>query len=256
MKKIIGILMALGLVIAWAVYAQENPEYYGFDNQDKSRKEESLCPKSLMKKDCLKCHTQPSFHLKEAPAGERYEYPNFYTSIVEKDGKKIGNYYVTEINSALVKDAFDYFEKHNISHIIIEIHCPGGALIDAWRIAGLMGEQEKKGKILETRCYGFAASAGFLVMISGSKGHRFVNTHAELMWHELWSFKMFDLASPSDKEEEARVLRHLQDTGNDWLSKRSNLTKEEIDGKVKKREFWMTGSEAVNLGFADGFLNK
>jgi len=34
----------------------------------------------------------------------------------------------------------------------------------------------------------------------------------------------------------------------------SNLTKEEIDAKVKALEFWITGREAVEYGFADGFI--
>ena len=75
------------------------------------------------------------------------------------------------------------------------------------------------------------------------------------MWHELLSFEMFGkVSTPSDKEEEARVLRFLQDTRNEWLSQHCKLTKKELDEKIRKREFWMTGEQAIEYGFADGRL--
>lgn len=255
MKKTtqIGLLIIGMLFFVGTSYAQFE---FGEESKDHPKKPPMFCPKTQMNESCLLCHTTPSFKLKEAPLDEANVYPNADIKIRHENGHTKGFYYVSTISSHDLKEAFDYFNKHKINHIVIEIHSPGGSVFDAWRMAGLMGEQEKFGKILETRCYGFAASAGFLIMISGTKGHRYVNTHAELMWHELLSFKMFDLSSPSDKEEQARVLRHLQDTGNDWLAQRCNLTKAQIDKKVKKREFWMTGTQAVKYGFADGFLNK
>ena len=113
-----------------------------------------------------------------------------------------------------------------------------------------------KGKIIETRCHGFAMSAGFLIFSSGSKGHRLVSQSAEFMWHELLTFKMFAIETPSSTEEQSRILRHLQDTGNEWLSSVSNMTKEEIDDAIHKKEYWLRGSEMVEKGFADGFLGK
>ena len=77
---------------------------------------------------------------------------------------------------------------------------------------------------------------------------------AELMWHELQALEGFGVTSPSSKEDEARVLRHLQDTANGWLAEVSDLTKQEIDDMVSYKEFWLTGTEAVKYGFADGLL--
>jgi ATP-dependent protease ClpP protease subunit len=76
------------------------------------------------------------------------------------------------------------------------------------------------------------------------------------MWHELQTLEIFNLSTPSNKEDEARVLRHLQDTANSWLAEVSNLSKEEVDELVRYKELWVTGPEAVQYGFADGFIGK
>ena len=64
----------------------------------------------------------------------------------------------------------------------------------------------------------------------------------------------FKIETPSDKEEAARVLRHLQNIRNDYLATRGKLTKQEIDAKIARKEFWMSGKEAVEFGFADEFI--
>ena len=50
------------------------------------------------------------------------------------------------------------------------------------------------------------------------------------------------------------MLRHLQDIRNDYLATRGKLTKQEIDAKIARKEFWMSGKEAVEFGFADEFI--
>ncbi len=76
------------------------------------------------------------------------------------------------------------------------------------------------------------------------------------MWHELITFELFSISSPSDKEDAARVLRHLQNTINQWLSTRISKTKDEIDTLVKKKEWWLNGQEALDVELVDAFTNR
>lgn len=217
------------------------------------------CPVCKMTESCLLCHTLNSdgkFALKEVPLDTWRTYPSRSMKIIKENENDIGYFLLESIDDDGIKAFFEYLNRYNIKKAIIEIQSPGGSLFSAWRVVGLMRTWESKGLTIETRCHGFAASAGFLIFASGTKGHRFVNEQSELMWHELLTFKMFSLDSPSSTEEEARILRHLQDTGNTWLAKCSNLTKEELDKKIHKCEFWMNGQQAVDFGFADGFLNE
>jgi len=241
------------------VFSQGAGDAYLYTKEKEKEKSTTYCPKTLINdmNKCLYCHTTPSFKLKEATPDETRVYPNIFTKIIPEGANAVGYFLLGEIDSRPVKEYFDYLTSHNIDKAIVEIHSPGGSLLDAWRIVGIMQawERAKPNRIIETRCYGFAASAGFLTFVSGTMGHRFVSETAEMMWHELWSFSLFKLETPSDSEESARVLRHLQDTANIWIASRGNLTKEEMDAKIKKREYWIRGSEAIQLGFADGLAN-
>ena len=109
------------------------------------------------------------------------------------------------------------------------------------------------GMIIETRVHGFAASAGFILFVNGTPYHRFASATAELMWHELYTFEFFKVSRPSDVEDDAIILRHLQDTANNFLAERSILTAEQWDEKVFKQEFWCNGKEALEYGLSDGF---
>ena len=101
--------------------------------------------------------------------------------------------------------------------------------------------------------YGYAASAGFLVFQAGSE--RYVFARSEGMWHEVRSVVMKEV-TPSNSEHEAAIFRHFQDNANSYIASRSKVSKAKLDAKIKFREWWMTGTEMVEFGFADGLLGQ
>ena len=239
MKRLFILSVVLALMLGVAVAGEDEI------------KPESICPKTLMKDSCLTCHSYPTFILKEINPESRYEYPITNMRLVGDTA----HYVLQTVRAGEVQDFFDYILWHPfVKKIVIEVHSPGGSLFDGYKIVGMMQHMMAQGYVIETRVYGFAASAGFLIAASGTKGHRFVSPTSESMWHELMSFTMFAIDTPSDSEEKARVLRHLQDTANEWLASVGNLTMSELNEKIRKREFWLNGREAVEFGFADGFL--
>lgn len=219
------------------------------------------CPKTKMQESCLRCHVVPSFKIKEQNPHRLYEYPNTNTKIIEADGKKVA-YFLLEgavehgATGNRVQEFLEYARQRGFKHVVIEVQSQGGSLFEGWRIHGLLEAAKKKGMVIETRCYGMAMSAAFIIFASGSQGHRIVSPEAELMWHELISFKLFAVDSPSSSMDEAIVLRHLQDTANSWLASVSHMTKDEIDRKVHKKELWLRGTEAIEAGFADRMLGQ
>lgn len=266
MKKILPVLTVFFL-FATAVSGADPPKvtkeettktvYYDAEKAEKL----SICPKTLMKDQCLNCHRTGDFKviIKESELFETFK-PPYQAKWIRENGKDILKFSMVdvEIGSATadrVDDFFVYAKKHDQKHVIIEVMSPGGSLFHGWRIVGLMQQFEKAGNIIETRCYGWAASAASLIFASGTLGHRFASETAELMYHELWTFEFLKLSTPSDKEDEARILRHLQDNCTNWLVGRSKLTKEEWDQRVKKKEFWCNGKEAFEIyGVSDGLL--
>jgi len=261
MKKLLVLAGIIAMLLAWNYgYAGENPAKVLEAIKELVAEEQTKiqCVTGIKDQDkCLMCHTTPSFKLKETNKNEGLDIPTDCDILYDADGSKYGRYFLTGINSNAFKKGIDYFMKHGVTRMIIEIQSPGGSLFDAWRIVGMMQAWMDNGKrTIETHCYGFAMSAGFLIFASGSKGKRMVSPTAEFMWHELLTFEMFAIKTPSSTEEQSRVLRHLQDTGNSWLASVSNMTKEDLDAKVKSKELWLRGTEMVEQGFADGFLDK
>lgn len=217
---------------------------------------QSICPKTKIKDNdkCMDCHVRPDFGLKEASHERNYTLP-WGVSIVE------GKLYcvIDHISDKMVQDLFNYVYRHpEFQHVVLEINSPGGNLVSAWKIIGLVREAQARGLIVETRCYGMAASAGFLIFIAGDIGHRYVNPTAELMTHELWTFKFFDFATPSSKEQEAEVLRHFQDTIHNWMITRCTkiITKEQLDDSVKHKDHWVNGSQMIDAGFAENAIGE
>lgn len=209
-----------------------------------------ICPKTRMKTDCLKCHTIPSFGLIESSPDEGRAYPT--TKMHTHNGVPVFLFEDFSQDTEALQRFLEYAETRGLKRVIIEIFSPGGSLFHAWKCVGMIEVYQGRGFIVETRVYGFAASAGFLLFCAGSDGHRLAAPTAELMWHELQAPGTPGYSSPSDNEDRSRVLRHLQDTGNSWIASKTTLTKPELDALIRKKEFWLTGKQAIKYGFASG----
>jgi len=268
-NKTIGILLliaGLALVlwmVSYNVYSEPGPsitwpiptdQKYPNMPKDKIAEIAPICPFTNLTNDilnCTTCHSLDRWKLKEVYPNDMLRYPGW---IVSHGAEKRGYYLLTHVSAPEIKVFLDYMDFHKVSHVTIEIQSYGGGLANSWRTVGLLQQWEKRGGIVETQIHGIAFSAGFLIFISGTEGHRFVSPTAELMWHELQSWPKSGIETPSSTEDRADVYRHLQDTATNWIISRSKVTKEELDQKVKNKEFWLNGAEAVKLGFADGLI--
>jgi ATP-dependent protease ClpP protease subunit len=208
---------------------------------------------------CFSCHIlirdadKIRYGVKEISPYNQYDVP-YHTKII--DG--VLHYILEDINSDSVANFLNYAARHPElgKRVVVEVNSFGGSVFEAWRIKSYFVRFEKMGYTIETRTYGYALSAGFIVFVSGTMGHRLVDANAEFMMHELWSIEWPKVATPSSKEEEAKVYRHLQDNINNWIASRGNLSKDELDTLVEFRDYWLVGDEMIALGFADGFIAK
>jgi ATP-dependent protease ClpP protease subunit len=196
------------------------------------------------------------FGLKEFEKDADRAYPNYQMKIYQdaEYNCPVGYYLYERMAADDMYKFLKYMYDHDIKHVIIELHNPGGSIFEMWRNVGLMNDFKSRGMIIETRTSGLSASAAFVVFVNGTYGYRRVSPNALLMWHEIISAKMFDITTPADKEDEARVLRKFQDIANVFLASRSKLSKDSLDEKIHKKELWLTGTEAVEFGFADNFI--
>ena len=264
MKPLIIILSAL-LAIG-TVYAYSDYESSIADDPVEESKELPFCPKTKISDndDCMDCHAmrsdadgKPYFGLKELPLDANYNEKPHMMDIIRDGGKPVAYLQVNSTNSVFFRQTSDYLYWHpEINKLVVELHTPGGSIMDAWRSVGIIKEMQQRGILIEVRVYGIAASAGGILLVAGDIGHRFINPNAEIMLHKVWTFAMFDVKTPDTAEDQAVTLRHFQENINDFLISRSKMTKEQLSDAIFKKDFWMTGKEAVAYGLADGFIGE
>lgn len=206
--------------------------------------------------DCRDCHIiRGGFALKEMPKFAGRDIPDNVTWVENGTAVFTVDEDITPLMCNRLIGALRWASDRNMKRLVLEMHSPGGSLLDAWRMVGFINEYREK-MVIETRVYGFAASAAFILWMAGDNGKRFVSPTAELMTHELWTIAWLKVETPSSSENSAETMRHLQDTIHIWMAKRCKMSKEELDKKVKHVDFWLRGSEAVSMGFADGYIGK
>ena len=126
--------------------------------------------------------------------------------------------------------------------IHLSVHSPGGDVFDAFAIYHVLLRHKEK---IFARVEGLAASAASLIVMAA--GHLSIPENAYLMIHNPWSFSIGDAHAMRDV---ADLLDKVTASLANIYAHRSGQSEEEIK-KLLDQETWMTGSEALAMGFAD-----
>lgn len=163
--------------------------------------------------------------------------------------------YLEHISFEKLWENFNAMRPFKIKRIVLELFSFGGSLFDALAMASLIKDQATDGKIVEIRARGLVASAGLIILVSGTKGYRYIHPISMVMFHELKSLTI-SYDSPSEKEENAKIERFIQDQVNQYIVSRSKISIPELKERIQRREFWMDAQTAIKYGFADKLLGN
>jgi ATP-dependent protease ClpP protease subunit len=252
MNKLLVLFLSLAMVLFFSVstYAGLNEPAEEPEEEKISRVEE-LCFFAGMEKDCMDCHTKSGalkerepFDDKDPPYGCEYKW--------DVDGTLVGYMEISSISPYTVENMLEYFDQDkNVNKIVFNVFSPGGSVFHAWKMINVIQRYYDRFEI-EMRCDSAAFSAGFLIFLAGET--RYVSPYASLMMHELKSFAFFTVKSPSGLTEEAELFNKWQLVIDTWIAERTDIDLETIDENTFKRDWWMDGREAVELGVAHGLL--
>jgi ATP-dependent protease ClpP protease subunit len=214
------------------------------------------CPTGIIDNNkCLGCHAvrEGRFIVKETKSDEGVYYPNVKTRIRHDKG-----YYLeTAVDADSFVDALHYYEQKGITHVVLEMFSPGGSVMEAHRIVGYIEEWKAKGNILETRIYGFAASAAFYILCSGSEGYRYASPTSEGMWHQAWILRTFQIVTANSADIQSDMMTHIQNTVNQYIADHTGMTKEEIDSSVDgEKMLWLNGVQMKEKKVVDHLIGK
>ncbi|MDP8928658.1 MAG: Clp protease ClpP [Actinomycetota bacterium] len=129
--------------------------------------------------------------------------------------------------------------------ITLIINSPGGSVLDGLALYDFLKELAA-GHHITTVAAGMAASMGGVLLQAGQ--HRVMGANAWMMIHEVSSL---GVGKASDLEDEVKLVERLQTQLVAILSHRSTLTERQIRNRWKRRDWWLTASEAQSLGFCD-----
>jgi ATP-dependent Clp protease protease subunit len=126
----------------------------------------------------------------------------------------------------------------------IEIHSPGGSVLDGYRLYNSITELRKRG-VYVTANITLAASMASVIAMAADK--IVMRKGARMMIHEASAATMGDA---EEHRNRAELLEGISDEIAEIYSNRTGIPQDEIRQSMKK-ETWMTGKQAVALGFAD-----
>lgn len=133
--------------------------------------------------------------------------------------------------------------------VTVYINSPGGDMFEGIAIYNRLREHSKP---VTTKVIGMAASAASVIFMAGNDDMRFVAKTAFLMIHNCWCIAVGNrhhfrlLADDMEEFDAAMADLYIDGSGN---------TEEDVK-KWMDEETYMRGVKAVELGFADGLLDK
>jgi ATP-dependent Clp endopeptidase proteolytic subunit ClpP len=123
---------------------------------------------------------------------------------------------------------------------------PGGTLWDGLALFDYILELRSLGHVVETVALGRAASMGGILLQAGTT--RIMGANAWMLLHEV---SAGTFGSTSEMAEDLAFTTRLQDRCLELLAARSNLTARQIKAKWRKKDWWISSAEALEMGFVD-----
>ena len=131
--------------------------------------------------------------------------------------------------------------------IHLYINSPGGVASAALAIYDTMQYLECD---VSTMCMGMAASAGALLLASGTAGKRYALPHSRVMIHQPLGGAQ---GQATDIEIQAREILHLKEQQVEILAKHTRRTTDRLRQDME-RNFWMSAEDAREYGMVDAVL--
>ena len=141
----------------------------------------------------------------------------------------------------------DSIEKKDIQ---LYINSPGGKITSGMAIYDTMNYINSD---VSTICVGLAASMAAFLLLSGTKGKRYITPNSEVMIHEVSTFNGGKIGDVKISYEHSnalneRIIKILADnTGKDI---------DQIRQDIQQKDKWFNSDEALDYGLVDKLLTK
>lgn len=129
--------------------------------------------------------------------------------------------------------------------VVVNVNSPGGDFFEGLAIYNMLRQHSAN---VTVRVLGIAASAASVIAMAGDTIQ--IGRAGFLMIHNAWAIVM---GNRHDLREAADWLEPFDAAAADLYTTRTGLDRDEVAAMLD-RETWISGSDAVDKGFADDFL--
>jgi ATP-dependent Clp endopeptidase proteolytic subunit ClpP len=155
-----------------------------------------------------------------------------------------------EVSPGMVLDAMTelgrWARRDPAEPIRLIFNSPGGTLWDGLALFDYIIELRTLGHIVETVALGRAASMGGILLQAGTE--RIMGANAWMLIHEV---SAGTYGTTAEMAEDLAFTQVLQDRCAELLAARSSMTVAQIKRKWKKKDWWLSAEQALELGFID-----
>lgn len=163
-------------------------------------------------------------------------------------------YFATEFTDLAAKSVIEKLLSYNaestMDDIILIIDSQGGSLNSYLAIYDAMT------KLIHcdvaTVCLGQAMSAGQMLLMSGTKGKRFITENSKVLVHQLSAGTVGKL---SEMEKHLSYAQELGKVMKQLILKHTKITKKELDIMMRNDTF-LSAQDALNFGIVDHIISK
>lgn len=146
--------------------------------------------------------------------------------------------------------------KYNLEKkMTFKIHSYGGSAHGVFSLISTVESLKSEGWTIVTIGLGMSMSAGGMLLMSGSKGHRYVQSLTEVMLHDQNWFE-YGYKRVEDARRSAIDAERLLDRLKMLMARYTDIDIEYFENEYvsKMKDFYMYAEEAVELGVVDKIL--
>lgn len=159
---------------------------------------------------------------------------------------------VTTESANCLQNQLQYLAMQGNEKITIYIDSPGGSVVAGLAVLDTMMIIEKREIVIETICRGMAASMASLLLMCGSKGHRFMMTNSTCMVHDLSGGTQGKYA---DMNVDFQFSTTLRKKLINIVAKRTGKSEADVESKWFDRiDHFMSWDEAKKEGIIDDVI--
>lgn len=170
--------------------------------------------------------------------------------IMASDYENLVYVFNTEVSDVSVKAARNclmaWHRRFPDAPMEIVFSSPGGSVFAGYALFDLMRFLSRSGHHITTVAQGYAASMAGVLLQAGDT--RVIGAESYLMIHEVSSMA---LGKSSELGDAAELAKRLTRQSAEVYARRANMTADEIEDRMLRRNWWIGAEEALRLGFVD-----